>query len=205
MGKQFNHYFTNDNLEHKEHFITEDFFGQTYKFKSQDGVFSKSKLDDGTLFLLKTVIEMEHPTGAGLDLGCGYGTITVILSKNCDVQMTACDVNERAVALTKDNIALNGISANVVVSDVAKAIEKCDYDFVITNPPIRVGNAILFQFFEESHQKLRDNGAFYAVLRKKQGAETYIKKIASIYGNCEVLDKHKGYVICKAIKEKEKL
>lgn len=93
---------------------------------------------------------MERPKGAGLDLGCGYGTITVILSKNCDVQMTACDVNERAVALTKDNVALNGISANVVVSDVAKAIEQSDYDFVITNPPIRVRNAILFQFLRKA-------------------------------------------------------
>ena len=63
MEKQFNHYFTNDNLEHKEHLITENFLGKTYKLKSQDGVFSKNELDDGTLFLLKTVIEMENPTG----------------------------------------------------------------------------------------------------------------------------------------------
>ena len=205
MEKQFNHYFTNDNLEHKERLITENFLGKTYTFKSQDGVFSKSKLDDGTLFLLKTVIEMENPTGQGLDLGCGYGTISVILSKNCDVKMTACDINERAVNLTKQNLILNKTDAIVCVSNVAKSIEKDDFDFVITNPPIRVGNAILFQFFEESYQKLRDNGAFYAVLRKKQGAETYIKKIASIYGNCQVLDKHKGYVITKAVKEKGKI
>ena len=205
MQEKFNHYFTNDNLEHKEHFIISEFLGKQYKFKSQDGVFSKNKLDDGTLFLLKTVIQMENLTGAGLDLGCGYGTITVILSKNCNVQMTACDVNERAVLLTKNNLEINGVDADVQVSDVTKAIAKDDFDFVITNPPIRVGNAILFHFFEESYQKLRDSGVFYAVLRKKQGAETYMKKIANIYGNCEILDKHKGYIICKAIKGKGKL
>lgn len=200
--KQFNHYFTNDNAFHKEHLISEKFNDVEYKFKTQDGVFSKSKLDDGTLFLLKTVIEMETPKGCGLDLGCGYGTISVILSKNCEVNMTACDINERAVELTKSNLVLNGTRADVVISDVAQGVKKCEFDFVITNPPIRVGNAILFRFFEESHQKLRDNGVFYAVLRKKQGAETYMKKIASIYGNCEILDKHKGYVICKAVKNK---
>lgn len=200
-NKQFSHYFTNDNTVHNEHVIYARFNDKEFKFSTQDGVFSKSKLDDGTLFLLKTVIEMEHPNGAGLDLGCGYGTISVILPNFCDVQMTACDVNERACELTKHNLQSNNVSAHVLVSDVAQSVDKSDFDFVITNPPIRVGNAILFRFFEESYQKLRDNGAFYAVLRKKQGAETYMKKIASIYGNCEVLDKHKGYVICKAVKK----
>ena len=197
----FNHYFTNDDLKHKEHMIEDTFNGFEYKFKTQDGVFSKSKLDDGSVFLVKTVIDLEKPKGEGLDLGCGYGVITVLLMKNCDGHMTACDIKERAVELTKINLVNNGVLADVFVSNIAENIEKKNFDFVISNPPIRAGNEILFKFFNQSFEKVRSGGAFYVVLRKKQGAETYMKKIASIYGNCEVLDKHKGYVICKAVKE----
>jgi len=200
MEKKFSHYFTNDeSKEYRTYENTIEFNGKKYKYKTQDGVFSKSGIDDGSLFLVQTALK-DNISGRGLDLGCGCGAITMLLQDNANVSMVGGEINERAVNLANDNFKVNKIDAKAVVSDVSLGIEKNDFDFVITNPPIRVGNAILFRFFEESYQKLRVGGVFYAVLRKKQGAESYSKKIGSIYGNFEILDKHKGYVIVKSIK-----
>ena len=204
MEQKFNHYFITDKTrEYKKHKFEIMFNGNKYFFVTEDGVFSKSQIDDGSLFLVKTVIG-ENLVGDGLDLGCGYGAISVLLASNCQVKMLACDINERAVELSNENFKLNNINACAVISNVAEDIEKNNFDFVISNPPIRVGNSILFKFFADSYKKLRLNGSFYAVLRKKQGAETYIKKLKEIYNNCEILDKHKGYVVVKCVKIKNK-
>ena len=201
MEKKFSHYFTND--ESKEYRTYEnivEFNGKKYKYKTQDGVFSKNGIDDGSLFLVQTALK-DNICGKGLDLGCGCGAISLLLQDNADVNMLGGDINERAVNLANDNFNNNHIKAKAVVADVSIGIEDDDFDFVITNPPIRVGNATLFRFFEESISKLKSGGAFYAVLRKKQGAESYSKKIGNIYGNYQILDKHKGYVIVKSIKD----
>lgn len=197
---KFSHYFVDDSTkEHKNFQFTFDYKNKHYIINSQDGVFSKKEVDAGSLFLVDCVIK-ENISGDGLDLGCGYGIITLLLASNLDVKMWACDINERAVNLTKLNLKCNKIDANVSVSNVADNIDKDNFDFVISNPPIRAGNTILFKFFQDSYKKLRLGGVFYAVLRKKQGADTYMKKISEIFGNCDIVDKHKGFVVVKSIK-----
>ena len=51
----------------------------------------------------------EKIKGIGLDLGCGYGPIGIILSKLKKVDMDMIDVNHRAIHLTKENIRLNKV------------------------------------------------------------------------------------------------
>lgn len=200
MEQKFSHYFMNDDSkEYKTYENKIDFLGKTYKYFTQDGVFAKNGLDEGSEFLIKTALK-DNVCGRGLDLGCGCGAISLLLQANADVKMLGAEINSRAVDLANHNYEVNNIEATAQISDVAKDITECDFDFVISNPPIRVGNATLFRFFEESYEKLRVGGVFYAVLRKKQGAESYSRKIKEIYGNCEVLDKHKGYVVVKSTK-----
>ena len=198
---EFSHYFVDDNTkQHKSYSNTFVFNGKTINYITQDGVFSKREMDSGSVFLASCALK-DGVCGTGLDLGCGYGAISIMLALNADVKMLACDINERAVGLANQNFALNNVDCKAIVSNCAKDIVEGDFDFVITNPPIRAGNAVLFEFFKDSYAKLRAGGAFYAVLRKKQGADTYIKKIEGIFTNCKILDKHKGYVAIKSIKE----
>ena len=201
MDKKFSHYFVDDTTkEHKTYENNFTFNGKNLRYFTQDGVFSKRDIDQGSQFLAECAIK-DNVQGRGLDLGCGYGAITLMLALNSNVTMLACDINERAVNLANQNFEINKINAKAIVSNSAKNIAECNFDFVITNPPIRAGNTVLFDFFEDSYAKLRDNGTFYAVLRKKQGAETYSKKIENIYKNIEILDKHKGYIVVKSIKQ----
>ena len=171
-------------------------YEKNFSFSTDSGVFSKSKLDDGSVFLVDTIVAKYQLMGNVLDLGCGYGTIGILLSKVFEgIECTMCDVNERAVDLARKNIAANGLlNVEAIVSDVVANISKSEFDYVVTNPPIRAGNSVLFHFFEKSYEKLKPGGLLFLVLRKKQGAETYIKKLGGIFASVEVLDKQKGYV-----------
>ena len=54
--------------------------------------------------------------------------------------------------------------------------------------------------FEGAYPHLHDGGCLYVVIRKQQGAESAISKIKEIFGNCDIIDKNKGYFILKACK-----
>src|SRR6266566_4055098 len=97
--------------------ITVTIRGRPFLFQTDSGVFSREGLDRGTELLLEA-IEV-GPCESILDLGCGYGVIGIVaahLSEGGHVILT--DVNERAAALARANIAANGIrNAEVRIGD----------------------------------------------------------------------------------------
>ena len=54
--------------------------------------------------------------------------------------------------------------------------------------------------YSESKQYLIDGGSLYVVIRRKQGAESALKYIETVFENVSVLHKEKGYWIIKATK-----
>src|SRR5256712_9048091 len=83
------------------------FRGHAFTFRTDAGVFSGGKIDRGTELLL-AALEI-GPCELILDLGCGYGAIGIIaagLSEGGPVILT--DVDERAVALPRQNVGANG-------------------------------------------------------------------------------------------------
>ena len=190
------HYFTN-NLDLKSN-IKEfnvkinDF---DFKFKTDNGVFSKGELDFGTYLLISNIIK-ENISGNILDLGCGYGAIGIILNKILNVDVDMIDINKRAIHLTKLNISQNKCNnTNAFVSDGYNLVLN-KYDYIVSNPPIRVGKDKLYSLIKESKDHLKLNGKIYLVIRKEQGANSFINDFNDIY-NIEVIDKKKGfYIIC---------
>src|SRR5256886_4247063 len=82
--------------------------GHPFTFHTDSGVFSRDELDRGTELLLEAVDL--GPCETILDLGCGYGVIGIVaarLTEGGHVILT--DVNERAAALARTNLAANGI------------------------------------------------------------------------------------------------
>lgn len=81
-----------------------------WTFATANGVFSADGLDLGTAVLPRT----PRPDAARLDLGCGYGPIAVRLATACPgATVDAVDVNERALALTRDNADAHGVGGRV--------------------------------------------------------------------------------------------
>ncbi len=188
------HYFTNNlNLksEIKEYKTT--FNNLNFIFKTDNGVFSKGGLDFGTKTLLDTVLKLPLK-GNILDLGCGYGVIGIVISKLKDVEVTMTDVNLRAIHLAKLNIKENKASnIKVLESDGFSNINE-KYDYIISNPPIRVGKEKLYELLNNSLKVLNKNGALIIVIRKEQGAKSFIKDFSLKY-RVEVLNKNKGFYI----------
>ena len=70
---------------------------------------------------------------------------------------------------------------------------KDSFDVVLLNPPIRAGKETIYRLYDETYDHLNQGGEFWLVIQKKQGAESTIKKLVSLFGNCEVITKNKGY------------
>jgi 16S rRNA (guanine1207-N2)-methyltransferase len=191
------HYFINDeNLKSdiKEYKIKiEDIL---FNFKTDNGVFSKEKLDFGTRLLLEN-LPIKDMSGDILDLGCGYGVVSIILSKIIDANFDAVDVNKRALHLAELNKKLNNVSnINFIESNCYDALGDKKYDYVITNPPIRAGKAIVYKMLREAKDHLKENGYLYFVMRKDHGVKTAIKDISDLY-KCEIICKEKGFFVIK--------
>ena len=92
------------------------FEGVPMTFWTDAGVFSKGEIDRGSLTLLKAV--PKDLSGRILDLGCGWGLIGTVIGKTRrDVRVVMCDVNERAVELSRRNLKENGVDGEVILSD----------------------------------------------------------------------------------------
>lgn len=133
-------------------------------------------------------------------MGCGYGVLCITLKTfHPDSSVTAVDVNPRAVELTRINCEKNSADCDCFVSDGFAGVEGM-FDHVITNPPIRAGKKVIYQMFEDAYTHLRKNGDLIAVIRRKQGAESAIKKFQEIFGNCDVISRDKGFWVLRSRK-----
>lgn len=194
-------YFNNDpNLVSNERKITYTFLGENISLISDNGVFSKNRVDFGTNVLLNSLEDLSNITSV-LDVGCGIGTIGIAIGKKYKhLNVDMIDVNERAISLTNKNINNNKISnAKVYLSNLYTNVNN-KYDMIISNPPIRAGKKIVHGVVEEGYNYLNSKGFIYVVIQKKQGAESMKKKMEEVFNNVEVINKENGYYILKSVK-----
>ena len=199
------HYFQDDpNLVSNIKEITFEINGITMRLLTDNGVFSKNNVDEGSYAFLKVLLPLDLGNTI-LDLGCGYGTIGLTLAKAHEqARITLADVNPRAVALCERNAGLLNLSPRVTIlqSDIYEKIEG-PYDSIVVNPPIRAGKLVTYRMYEEAKQYLIDGGSLYIVIRKAQGAESASRYIETIFGNVTLLKRDKGYYIYRATKSKQ--
>ena len=187
------YYFTNDESLKSEIRTNKVIINNLpFTFYTDNGVFSKKGLDFGTRSLLEALNIKE---GNMLDLGCGYGPIGIYLAKKYNIIPDMVDVNIRSINLAIKNASLNNVNVNVFESDGFSNINK-SYDYIITNPPIRVGKEKLYELLNDSLKHLNQNGELWLVISKDQGAKTLIKDFEK---KCHVtlVNKNKGFYIIK--------
>lgn len=189
------HYFINDeNIKSNEKIHEVVINNHEFKFISDNGVFSKRGLDFGTRTLLET-LPLENINGDVLDFGCGYGPIGIYVSRLTNSNVDMLDINKRSVELSKRNAELNKVNVNIFESDIYSNVDK-KYDYIISNPPIRVGKKILYEILFKAKEYLKENGELWIVINKDQGAKSTAKDLEEIY-EVEIVKKNKGfYIIC---------
>lgn len=193
------YYEDNQDLSHDFQTLTVELLGQSMRFKTDRGVFSKNGIDYGSRVLL----ENYQPESAKslLDVGCGYGTLGLTLAKKFDLDVTMVDVNSRALDLCRQNAIDNTVSnSKIELSNIYESVSE-KYDAIISNPPIRAGKEVVHEILAGAFGHLNDGGHLTIVIQKKQGAPSAQKKMEEVFGNCQLVARDKGYFILRSYKK----
>lgn len=167
------------------------------------GVFSGSKVDNGSRYLLQ-----EHPVIGGevstiLDLGCGYGPLGLAAAKRAPkAQVWGIDVNERAVALANSNAVSNDVS-NARFCLAADVPEDLRFDLIISNPPIRIGKAALHELLTVWLDRLSPQGRAWMVVQKHLGSDSLATWLDNQGWPTERLGSRKGFRILETLPRTE--
>lgn len=175
------HYFSSQpQVASKPRTLTVRLAGRDVDVTTDAGVFSPTRLDPGTSVLLKNL--PEPPAGNILDLGCGWGPISLQAAleardDNTDVRVWALDINERSLALTRDNAQALGLTSisPVIAQDIPDDIE---FSAIWSNPPIRVGKEVLHELLLTWLPRLTPGGEAWLVVSKNLGADSLATWIA---------------------------
>jgi len=171
------------------------------ELKSSSSIFSKNKVDLGTMHLLTYGDFTFDKDAKVLDLGCGYGVIGIALKKlypKYDVVLS--DLNRRAVELSKKNAKSNNADVKVIQSDLFFKL-KDKFDIIVSNPPYIAGKDFIKSLIEESYKHLNNNGYIELVVMYNKGGKSIEKLMLDIFGNVDTIAKKSGYRIIKSIKQ----
>lgn len=204
--KGSSHYFDQDpKAGHDFQDIQAEFEGRTFLFRTDKAVFSRARVDPGTDLLLETVLsrEEDRPLHA-LDLGTGVGIMALVLAGlRPSFRLTGLDINKRALELAAFNARRAGLAARIEFEESDGVPGGKTYDLVLSNPPIRAGKATVYRLFQEVAASLALEGAFYLVVRVKQGAASSKRELERHFDRVETLARAKGYHVIRARGPKE--
>ncbi len=167
--------------------------GRVVEVEVAPGIFSPGGLDKGTAVLLDEAPE-PPATGTFLDLGCGWGPIALSLAlASPAATVWALDVNERALDLTRRTAAALGLDG--VRATTADGIpDDVRFDLIWSNPPIRVGKAVLHDLLRTWLPRLAPTGVAHLVVQRNLGSDSLQRWIESELGMpCTRLTSSKGF------------
>ncbi len=154
--------------------VRAEVWGRTLDLVSGSGVFAQGRVDQGTSVLLRETDPPRH-VGRVLDLGCGYGLLATALATTLPhAHVTAVDVNERALALTAENVTSLGVADRVLVGtpEAVLATDPAPWDEIWSNPPIRIGKPALHALLLTWLPRLAPGGRAVLVVGKNLGADS---------------------------------
>lgn len=177
----------------------------TLEMSTGRGVFAKAGLDAGSKILLETLfplLEKLPPQTRIADLGCGWGAIGCFLARQDPrASVFLCDINAHAAWLAKHNARHNRLhNASIWCGDGLSAARGMQFDFVVSNPPIRVGNQALEVLFTDAHRCLKPGGQLWLVIRTAQGAKSWQKRLQTQFGSCKTVALKSGYRVLRCDK-----
>ncbi|MGO4692251.1 class I SAM-dependent methyltransferase [Glaciibacter sp. 2TAF33] len=151
--------------------ITVQLAGQQYDVTTANAVFSPEHIDTGTQVLLGN-IPAPPPGGDFLDLGCGWGPISLHLALSSPhATVWAVDVNERALDLVRMNAEKLGLAnVNAVLAEDVPA--ELAFRGIWSNPPIRVGKNELHSLLTTWIPRLEPGSDAWLVVQRNLGSDS---------------------------------
>ena len=163
------------------------------EFLSKPGTYGWDKIDKGSAFLAAQIpnIVAERDTRAlhFLDLGCGYGYLTLQCRDIKFASMTATDNNAAAINCARANFEHFGVPAKVVADDCGASLTG-GFDLILCNPPFHQGftmdGALTDKFLTSALRLLAPKGRAYFVVNVFIPLETKAGAIQAKHGRGSV-------------------
>ncbi|GIG25176.1 class I SAM-dependent methyltransferase [Cellulomonas denverensis] len=176
--------------------------GEEVTVQTAGGVFSPDHLDAGTEVLLREVPE-PPVEGDLLDLGCGWGPITLAMAAASPLaRVWAVDVNERALDLTRRNAELAG-AVRVHAVRPEDVPEDVRFAAIWSNPPIRVGKEVLHAMLRQWLHRLLPGGEAHLVVAKHLGSDSLLRWLDTELGaefSAERAATAKGFRVLRVVR-----
>ncbi len=197
------HYFSADpSVPYDRQTFSCTVWGHELSLVSGSGVFSKGHLDHATEVLFR---ETEPPAqGQFLDLGCGYGVIGLAIARAVPLaNVTAIDVNQRALALANENARAMELEGRFVACLPDAVPSNATYDEIWSNPPIRIGKQALHELLLRWLPRLSPGGRAVMVVGKNLGADSLQRWLGEQGYPTERLASAKGFRVLETRKSDE--
>jgi 16S rRNA (guanine1207-N2)-methyltransferase len=166
---------------------------------TKPGLFGWNKIDQGSEFLIeelhRQLAATPHHFTNCLDLGCGYGYLTIAAQDLAIGSYTLTDNNAAALQAAQANIEAFSTQANVIPSDAGIELAG-KYDLVLCNPPFHQGFSIdgdlTEKFLRSAAKHLNDSGVAYFVVNQFIGLE---KKAQGIFNSINLIAQNKSFKV----------
>jgi 16S rRNA (guanine1207-N2)-methyltransferase len=193
------HYFSEQpQTDAKTHSVEFELEGTVFNLTAASGTFSSTRLDSGTRVLLKESA-LFPVSGTVLDIGCGWGPISLaIATLRPEIEVFGLDVNSRSLELAQANaVALKLKNFKAVRAE--QIPNELLFDGIWSNPPIRVGKAVLHQLMQTWIPRLKPGASAMLVVQKQLGAESFQKWLSETFTEFDVAKQSidKGYRVIR--------
>ena len=175
MSESTDHYFSAEPAAPDERRSIEvTLHGRPLTLTTARGTYSPERLDPGTAVLLAGAPEPAAP-GDLLDIGCGWGPISITLAlRSPRARVWGVDVNRRALVLARDNGAVAGVR-NATFCEPDAVPDDVRFTTIWSNPPIHVGKPALHGILERWLPRLAADGVAHLVVQKHLGSDSLQK------------------------------
>lgn len=164
---------------------------------SKPGVFGWNKIDRGSALLIDALPQwLPADTGALtiLDLGCGYGYLSLMASRFAFARRIATDNNAGALACLAAGAAHNQVALERVAADCGDSISAASADIILCNPPFHQGFSVdgdlTDKFLRQTRRLLRAGGRALFVVNQFIALE---KKAAPLFAGVNTLTEKEGF------------
>jgi tRNA1(Val) A37 N6-methylase TrmN6 len=113
-----------------------------------------------------------NPKGSLLDVGCGVGIISLLLSRDFNIETSIIDKQEKMLQYAKHNYVLNGLEAKSHLGDFTQLETSDRYDYIISNPPFYDSNV---QQSENTHLNIARYAHHLPIAEFIKRVKTFLK------------------------------
>lgn len=92
-----------------------------------------------SIFLYDFIASFQ-PKGALLDVGCGVGIVSLLLTRDFNTITTVIDKQALMLKYAQHNYVLNNLEVNAVLGDFVTFSVEEKFDFIVSNPPFYDSN-----------------------------------------------------------------